>query len=685
MAYQQLSYLPGVCKVDSAYTNSIKMAYVAGRGAVGRITDMNKARFIAGFPEKIGGRTLFYPSALSGIPRGHFAWRDLMQNVYLAIGTTQKLYVISAGTLINATPLRALLVGALTNPITTTNNSSTVSIAHTAHGLVTGDYVQLTQGTIFNNILLAGTFPITVIDANDYTVVANSVANASSGGSPGGGTVDYVYYRETVATPLSTTISTPTVKVTITAHGAIQGDTVIVTGASAIGGITPNGTFTITSVIDANNFTYNFTSNATSSVNNAGGSPNFQFEISVGAASGASSFGYGAGNYGAGGYGVGQTTTTFFLAARTWSLDNYGQQLLANEYGGSIYVWDPVIQGRAFQLYGAPTQVNAMFVTPERYVFALGSPSNQMQLQWPDQNDDTDWVPALTNTADQRTLNFGSYLVGGCVVRDGLSMVWSNIAAYTFTYSGDTFIYDSTTAGINCGLAGPLARCVVGGVVFWFGTSELWMWNGSVSPIGTDDIRDYVFGNININQASKFWVASNISKKEVWFGYCSALSTEIDSYVIYHIDQGCWSIGTWNNTFWLDRGLFLNPISSDINGFLYYQESGTDDNGTAIDSWVTYNPMVISKGDNQMDIFGFLPDFERQTGALTLTPTTQNYPEDTPINNGPFILSPNDATPLIDLRLSGRMAGYKIESNVLGGDYRVGLCQVNVQPGAGRR
>lgn len=683
MAYQALSYLPGVCKVDSAYANSIKSAYVGGRGAMGRVTDMNKARFIAGFPEKIGGRTLFYANALTGTPRGLLAWRDNNLNTYLAIGTTAKLYIYTANTITNVTPLRQVLSGNLTNPLTT-NATSVISVSHTAHGLQQGDYFQMTAASAIDGVLVAGTYFVkTVTDANNYTFDSGVTASGSTMG--GGGVVAYIYYRITTANSLTTTSGSPSVKVTQSSHGASVGDTVIVSNATAVGGITPNGSFTVVSVIDANNYTYNFTSNATSSAGPGGGSAvNFQYEIPLGNASGTNQFGWGSGPYGLGAYGMG-STSGFLFGARTWSLDHYGQQLLAAPFGGTIYVWDPIIQGRAYPLYGAPTEVNAMFITPERYVFALGNQSNEMQVQWPDQNNYNNWVPAVSNTAEIRTMQNGNYLVGGCAVRDGLSLVFSNTAAFTFNYSGDTFVYDSATVGINTGLTGPLAVCVVGGIAYWFGYSELWMWNGSVAPLGTDDIRDYIFRNINISQASKFWVASNIAKKEVWFGYCSASSQEIDSYVIFHIDQGCFSIGTWNISCMIDQGLYPNPICGDTNGFIYNQESGTDDNGTAIDSWLTFNPMTISRGDKQMDVFGFLPDFERQTGNVAMSPLSQNYPEDTPTVNGPFTLSPNDASPLIDLRIGARMMGYKVESNVLGGDFRLGLCQADVAPAGQRR
>lgn len=687
MSYTPLTALPGVCKVDSAYMNSIKQAFVSGRGAVGRYTDMNKMRFVAGFPEKIGGRVKATTTQLTGVPRGIRDWRDNNQVIYLGIGTNKKLYIYSQNAVTDITPLRSVVTGTLTNPFTTTNGSASVSVAHTSHGLKVNDFVMFTSSAAVGGLTISGVyFVTTVTDANNYVI--NAVSTATSGAS-GGGTVSYTYYRITLTNPFSTVSGSSTVTVAHSNHGAGVGDYVTISDASAVGGLTLSGQYVITSVA-ANTYTITAGSNASSTVSGGGGTPNFQYDISIGNADSAYQYGYGTGGYGqdqGGGYGT-LGTIGYLLGARVWALDHYGQQLLANPYGGTIYVYDPVQQGRAYPLYGAPSICYGMFVTPERFVFALtnsSSTGNPMQVQWPDQNSYTTWTAAVTNTANARTLQNGNFLVNGCAVRDGVSMVWSNTTAFTFNYTGDNFVYASSSVGIGAGLVGPLAVVVIGGVAYWMGYNEFWNWNGSVAPLPSDDIRDYVYTNINLQQAQKFWAGANISKKEVWFGYCSANSTEVDSYVIYHIDQGCFSIGTWPLTSWADRGLFSNPMSVASDSYIYTQESGYDDNGSAMDSYCVFSPMDISKGDKNMDISGFIPDFERQIGNVSLTVNTQTYPQDTATANGPYTIADNDTTPIIDLRLGAKLVGFRLESNVLGGDMRIGLNRVNLQQAGGRR
>lgn len=78
--------------------------------AKGRWYDSNLIRFIDGTIEPIGGWRHLQTAegidldSLVGIPRSAIAWRGATGSPFLAIGTTEKLYVIVAGTLHDITP-----------------------------------------------------------------------------------------------------------------------------------------------------------------------------------------------------------------------------------------------------------------------------------------------------------------------------------------------------------------------------------------------------------------------------------------------------------------------------------------------------------------------------------------------------------------------------------------------------
>jgi len=76
--------------------------------------------------------------------------------------------------------------------------------------------------------------------------------------------------------PFVVTNGSPTITVTHSSHGLSVGDRVTYAGSSAVGGITPNSVeMVIASVVNANSYTVNFTSNASSGATGGGSSVTF--------------------------------------------------------------------------------------------------------------------------------------------------------------------------------------------------------------------------------------------------------------------------------------------------------------------------------------------------------------------------------------------------------------------------
>lgn len=674
MSLIPLQYPPGVCKVDSPYATQ------------GRYTDMNKIRFVKGRPEKIGGNINVSNNPFADLPYGQIADnKAAAAGKYLVIGCNTQLNVansITSVSQVDITPLRAVATGTLgADPFATTSGSAIVTVTHTAHGLLTNDVASFSGATAVAGVTVLGPYFITRIDANSYTIVANTTASGSTSG--GGASVLYTYYRVTLGSnPFATISGSPVITVTHSSHGAVTGDWVTYTGATAVAGITVGGsTYKITKV-NANSYTINpgINANATTA---GGGTPSAVYSISLQA----TAFGQGA----------------------VWALSRYGYTMLACPVSGvpgttpvtpsTIYVYDPFTPNsqlaRPYPLLNAPAACAWMFVTPERFVFALGT-TTPMMVQWPDQADYTQWTATATNSANSRTLQEGSFLVGGVVVRDFVSMIFSNTAAYTFTYTGDNNVYASQLVGKECGLVSPQAAVTFNGVVYWMSFNDFWMWNGSVQKLPSDDIRDFVFNDLTVaigtnNNAGSCVVGVNSAKNEIWFYYPSGADNRAYAtrYAIYHIDQNCFSTGTMTVLSYLDRGLFMNPVFSGFDSNLYNSENGTtiqantDAINTADDAYVTFSPMDISHGDKNMDIFSFIPDFERQTGNCLLTIFTQDYPNDAIVTAGTYTLSTN--TQKADFRLGAKLIGGKIENNTAGGDFRLGLPRADAQPAGARR
>jgi hypothetical protein len=690
MGFMPIQASPGISKSVSDYASGKPIAYQGGRIAQGRYTDGNHIRFVAGFPEKLGGWvTVTGFPAITGIPRAMKTWRDNNATPRQAIGTENHLYSWDGTTLIDISPLRTISAGTLgANPFTTTSGLATVAVADSSQTLVNGDWVSFAGATAVNGITVNGWYIVSGRSGTGYTITTTTTA--SGNGAGGGSAVTFQYPRITLgANPFSTINHSATVTVTHTAHGASTGDFVTFSGASAVAGLTINGEYQLT-VVNANSYTINAGSAANATTTGGGSAVEVIYVITMNQLLTSQPVTYGQGVYGTGPYGYAQTSTPTNGAG--WTLDRYGSQLLSCPIGGTIYVYDPSQGGRSHPLLNAPIDIFAMFVTPERFVVALGTVSSPLQMAWADQNDYTVWTSLPTNTAQTgRTIQGGTKFIGGAPVRDGVSLAITDKAAFQLNYSGDNFVYDSPEASDNASLVSPIAIGVLGEAAYWMSDSQFWLWNGTIQPIPSDDIRDYVFKNINRSFLSKCWVWVNRAKFEIWFNYPSAAATEIDSYVIWHTDQQCWSIGKWSGlagsgvrTTGVDSDLFSTPYACDVNGVLYQHETGTDDAGQALDAYVVFSPVDVSNGDQNVDVFGFIPDFSRLSQSINLTINTRLYPQDSNTVTGPFTITSTDTTPTIDLRTDGKMVGFELDCDVIGGDFRFGVPRLNVQPAGAR-
>ncbi|MCA6262712.1 hypothetical protein [Phenylobacterium sp.] len=165
---------PGLNSDDTTYS------------AAGRWADGSNVRFWRGKAEAVGGWEAIINTPLTGVCRKVFGWTDNANNLNIAAGTHSALQVYQGGALFDITPFGPpTLLG--NNPLAVTSASPVVTVTHVAHGLTTGDSVNISGATTLATITPNGTFPITVLTADTYTYTFTSNANNNTSG--GGGRV----------------------------------------------------------------------------------------------------------------------------------------------------------------------------------------------------------------------------------------------------------------------------------------------------------------------------------------------------------------------------------------------------------------------------------------------------------------------------------------------------------------
>jgi hypothetical protein len=398
--------------------------------------------------------------------------------------------------------------------------------------------------------------------------------------------------------------------------------------------------------------------------------------FTTGYASAQIAVGYGYGTYGNFAYGVARPDTGSIIPATTWSLDTWGEYLVAcSNADGKIYEWQlgfatPTL---AAVVTNAPTGNKALLVTAERILFALGAGGNPRKVQWCDQEDNTVWTPLSTNQAGDYELTTPGSLMAGKRVK-GVNLLFTDVDVHTANYIGAPFIYGFEKAGSGCGLISAQSVAAIDTAAIWMSSNGFWIYDGYVKPLPCD-VSDYIFTNINYGQKSKVYAVHNSEFGEIWWFYPSSGSNENDSYVTYNYRENHWSIGLLDRTAGVDAGVFTYPLMVDPDGLVYEHEVGFNYDGGTL--FAESGPVQIGNGDNIMKVREVVPD-EQSLGEAVVSFKTRLYPTGTQSTFGPF----SAANPT-SVRFSGRQVNMRVTGAVLA-DWRVGIFRLDAVAGGKR-
>ena len=385
--------------------------------------------------------------------------------------------------------------------------------------------------------------------------------------------------------------------------------------------------------------------------------------------------GYGGGFYGHDNWGQAPTSSGVYAEATTWSLDTWGEYLMAcSSKDGKIYEWQLNTGVKAQVVSNAPVSNKGLVVTEERFVFALGAGGNPRKVAWCDQENNTSWTASATNQAGDFELQTVGQIMLGLRMR-GRTLILTDNDAHVATYSGAPFVYGFERVGTACGVASRRGAVAIDEGAFWMGRKGFFQFDGSVASEMPCEVSDYVFDDMNVSQISKVYAMHNSQHGEIWWFYPSGTSNENDRYVSLDYKEGHWSTGELDRTAGVDQGVFNNPIWSDASGNLYNQETGYTHGSTK--PYAESGSISLGNGDSIMKVTQLIPD-EKTQGQVEVTFKTRFYPNDSETSHGAFTLgNPTD------VRFQGRQMRIKVQGT--GNDnWRSGIMRIEANPG-GRR
>ena len=743
----EIKFAPGIDKQDTSV------------GATGRWVDSDNVRFRYGLPEKIGGWQSLLNQSIVGVARKLHSFVDLEGNRYTAIGTDKFLLIYFEGQLFDITPYRSNNAGVqttFTSSTLATNSTSTklCTITTTSdHDLLEGDIVQLDSVTLPSGTGLNATqfedqlFQVlSVPTPTTFTINSSNQATAviSTGGSltvqpyervgPPAQSYGYGFgigqYGGTVAGALTNTL-----------NGALLADTAGTGGSGTVINITSNTGFPTAGTIAVGNELITYTGKGTNTLTGitrgalgtaTTGTSNGQAHSNGATITNATDFT---------GWGDAVEASTVTLEPGLWSLNNFGQVLVATVFNGKTFTWNSATATLSTTIgattrsstttsgfetaiatgVGNPTATRQTLISPTtRHLIhfgtetTIGDPSTQddMFIRFSDAESINEYDIEATNSAGSQRLQDGTKIMGALVAKENI-LVWTDNALYTMKFVGAPFTFGFEQVGTNCGLIGMNAAIEIDGVAYWMSNNGFFAFDGTVNSLPCS-VEDYVYDDCATTKGQQINAGINNLFTEVTWWYPTAPNDFNNRSVTYNygesqqVPMGNWYTGVNENsirTAWIDSLIYPKPYATAFNSdqtgtfptvigedglgqsVFFEHETGTDQinpdgTTTALTSFIQSFSFPLQQGQSEVFLAmrRFLPNFKVLNGNNNVTVGIKDYPASEETNSplSPFIV--NSSTTKIDTRARGRYANLKIENTAAGESWRFGTFQVDLQP-----
>ena len=317
------------------------------------------------------------------------------------------------------------------------------------------------------------------------------------------------------------------------------------------------------------------------------------------------------------GWGVAVAASTQTLEPGLWSLDTFGEVLIATIANGKTFTWnagatdptsnrasvstpstDGTLTGAnspfatligtntAGNAVGNPTASRLSLVSPTtRHLIHFGtetvignaSTQDDMFIRFSNSEELNLYTTLATNTAGSFRLQDGTRIVSALVAKENI-LIWTDNALYTMKFVGAPFTFGFEQVGTNCGLIGKNAVTEIDGVAYWMSNNGFFGFDGTVKTLACS-VEDYVFDDVDTTKGQQICAGLNNLFTEITWWYPSTGSDFNNRYVSYNygvnnaqIPMGNWYTGTNANairTTWIDSLIYPLPYATS------YSSSGT--------------------------------------------------------------------------------------------------------------
>jgi hypothetical protein len=303
------------------------------------------------------------------------------------------------------------------------------------------------------------------------------------------------------------------------------------------------------------------------------------------------------------------------------------------------------------------------------------------------------WTPLVTNSAGFIRVSRGSQIVRAVPTKQEI-LVFTEATLSSLQFTGTTDVFALQEIGDNLSIIGPRAVTVVNNMTFWMGKDKFYVYTGRVETLPCS-LRNFVFNDVNYNQADQIICGTNEGWNEVWWMYPSANSNVNNRYVIFNHLERIWYYGNIERNAWLDSPLRDFPQASytDVateRSYLLNHEDGTNDDGAPLAAYIQSSDFDIAEGDQFMLTRRIIPDinFEGSTAAnpeANFVIRPRNFPGSSFYSNASntqrvIQTTVNQFTDQVFMRARARQVALRVESSGLDTQWQLGSPRLDMRP-----
>lgn len=384
--------------------------------------------------------------------------------------------------------------------------------------------------------------------------------------------------------PISTTDGDSTINIESTGHGVLVGDIFRLSNASNVGGLDPNGEWTVGALVDSDNFTFEHTGTANATESGGGAAVDFEYEIHVGVADAYFGKGWGSGTWGAGTWNTPRESTvapdpTTANQPRIWFLFPLGQDLIAQHSDGAFYRWvgaTPTL--RAVALGGNPPAYAkfSLYSAHDRTLMAFGVEGNPHLMAWSTQGDETNWTAGIGSTANARSIVDGGGFVAAIEHLDEV-LFWTtrSVYAHRFVNTADVSYSSLRLREVEPPVSPRAVIAAHGGEIWWLGAKQMYRYTGTVQELPLPICRRFT-SRVDKLQIRKTFAAADIRTNQVMFFYPETgqgAVSEVNRYLKVNYIDLTPDIGSMDRLTWIDASTFDYPIGVSADGTIHRHDA----------------------------------------------------------------------------------------------------------------